>query len=217
MRPDEFLNELHLLPVVLRQRAESLQPYLRLNRCQPCRQINDAVHLALIAARYDELTSAALQLDAAEQLAQEHDKGPADGCRASGRHDDAGPGRGVIAQWSHATTDLTAATDASWKARNGGIAYVISDGRFGLRGRGSDHTDPTGPSRVLINELRAVEYLLSGFTTPPNHLTVLVDNTTALSYLRRWQRGTPPRCRPDTTFAHARPAPRQHSSASPPR
>ncbi len=189
MRPDEFMNELHLLPVVLRQRAEDLEPYLKLNRCQPCRQINDAVHLALIAARYDQLAAAAIQLNAAEYLAREHDKSPAASCRTSGSRDDSGRGRGVVTQWSHATADLTAATDASWKAGTGGIAYVISDGRFGLRGRGSDPTDPTGPSRVLINELRAVEYLLSGFTTPPSRLAVLVDNTTALSYLHRWQRG----------------------------
>nr|WP_240942596.1 RNase H family protein [Planosporangium thailandense] len=102
---------------------------------------------------------------------------------------DSARGRGTVARWSRTAADLVAATDASWKGRVGGIAYVVSDGHFGLRGRVTDRLDPTGPSRVLINELRAVEYLLSGFVTAPERLTVLVDSRNALSYLYRWQAG----------------------------
>ncbi|MEH0934247.1 ribonuclease HI [Micromonospora psammae] len=44
-------------------------------------------------------------------------------------------------------------------------------------------------SRVLINELRAVDFLLSAYDEAPAGLTVLLDSLTALRYLRRWQGG----------------------------
>jgi hypothetical protein len=187
MRTDEFTNSLPLLPEALRDRAEALRPYLSLNRCQRCREINDAVNLALIAARYDEFESAAHQIEVAEALTSDHDH-----LASSGRRDASARGRGLVARWMQTTADLVAATDASWKDKTGGIAYVISDGRFGLHGWPVKRMDPTGPSRVLINELRAVEYLLSGFATPPDRLTVLVDSIGALSYLHRWQAGDTP-------------------------
>nr|WP_240939655.1 RNase H family protein [Planosporangium flavigriseum] len=186
---DEFTNALPLLPEALRHRAEALRPYLTLNRCERCRQISDAVNLALIAARYDEVASAAHQLEAADALAADHDRLAAGGCRAGVRGGDSARGRSLVTRWAHTDADLVAATDASWKGRYGGIAYVVSDGHFGLRGRTTSRLDPTGPSRALINELRAVEYLLSGFVTPPDRLTVLVDSLSALSYLHRWQAG----------------------------
>ncbi|MEV1146522.1 hypothetical protein, partial [Micromonospora sp. NPDC049799] len=89
----------------------------------------------------------------------------------------------------HVGAPLVAATDASWKGRTGGIAYVVSDGHYGLRGRGTGPLDPTGVSRVLINELRAVDFLFAGYDAVPAGMTVLVDNLTALRYLRRWQAG----------------------------
>ncbi|MGC9671226.1 ribonuclease HI [Planosporangium sp. 12N6] len=189
MRLDEFATALPLLPEDLRDRAEALRPHLTLNRCTHCRQISDAVNLALMAARYDELASATRQLEAAEALAGAHDRLAAGGCRAGVRRDATARGRGVVTRWTRATTDLVAATDASWKGQVGGIAYVVSDGHFGLRGRRTGRLDPTGPSRAMINELRAVEYLLSGFVTAPDHLTVLVDSLGALTYLHRWQAG----------------------------
>ncbi|GII22720.1 ribonuclease HI [Planosporangium mesophilum] len=189
MRADEFTDALPLLPDALRDRAEALRPYLTRNRCERCRQISDAVQLALIVARYDEFESAAHQLEAAEALAGGHDRLASGTCRAGVRRDGSARGRGLVARWTHTTGDPVAATDASWKGRVGGIAYVVSDGHFGLRGRHAGRLDPTGPSRALINELRAVEYLLSGFVTPPERLTVLVDSLGALSYLHRWQEG----------------------------
>ncbi|GAB3808903.1 hypothetical protein [Micromonospora zhanjiangensis] len=64
---------------------------------------------------------------------------------------------GQVGRWARTTGPLVAATDASWKDRAGGYAYVVSDGRWGLRPRSTGPLDPTGPSRVLINELRAVD------------------------------------------------------------
>jgi ribonuclease HI len=189
MRLDEFTKALPLLPAALRDRTEALRPHLTLNRCQHCRQISDAVSLALIAARYDEFASATHEIEAAEALASDHDHIASGECRAGVRRWDTGRGRSVVARWTHAAADLVAATDASWKDRFGGIAYVVSDGHFGLRGRTTGRLDPTGPSRALINELRAVEFLLSGFVTPPDRLTVLVDSVGALSYVHRWQAG----------------------------
>ncbi len=100
---------------------------------------------------------------------------------------------------------LIAATDASYKARTAGIAYVISDGRWGLRQWAAQpRLDPTGPSRVLIAELRAVALLVEA-PAGPRAAGLLVDSVNAIKYLRAWQAGdaqrmpdvggTPPRCR----------------------
>ncbi|KXK60343.1 hypothetical protein AWW66_19410 [Micromonospora rosaria] len=182
MRADEFDEAVHLLPPDLYQRALPLRPYLPRTRCEQCVRIADSVELALLAARYEEARASAQLIAAAEELAAGH------------RHDTgdqvarAGPGRGLVARWAGVPAGLVAATDASWKRRAGGIGYVVSDGRYGLRGRRRDRLDPTGPSQVLVNELRAVEYLLSD-GVPPVGLTVLVDSLPALRLLHRWQRG----------------------------
>ncbi|BCL12394.1 hypothetical protein GCM10017556_01330 [Micromonospora sagamiensis] len=138
--------------------------------------------MAFTAARYDELTAAGELLDTAEGLAADHDVH-----RRTG--DDPGHGRGRVTRWAEASTPLMAATDASWKGRVGGIGYVVTDGRYGLRGRGTGRLDPTGPSRVLVNELRAVEFLLTAYDEPPVGLTVLVDSLGAVEWLHRWQAG----------------------------
>jgi ribonuclease HI len=85
---------------------------------------------------------------------------------------------------------LVAATDAGYKPRAGaGIAYIVSDGRFGLRRWVSDRwLDPTGPSAVLVAELRAVAYLMEHLRLPPSSL-LLIDSKVALGYLQTWQRG----------------------------
>ncbi|WBB80412.1 hypothetical protein O7606_03250 [Micromonospora sp. WMMD882] len=183
MRPDEFLRAARLFPAGQRQRATDLRAYLLDNDCAGCRPVADHVRAACEAARYDETAVAGDRLDAAERLAAGH---PAH--RRAG--DDPGRGRGHVARWAAAAaTPLVAATDASWKGRVGGIGYVVADGHYGLRGRGTGRLDPTGPSRVLVDELRAVEYLLSGYDDPPAGLTVLVDNLEAVKWLRRWQAG----------------------------
>ncbi|MFE9959160.1 ribonuclease HI [Micromonospora sp. NPDC005299] len=182
MRPDEFLRALHLLPAPLHARALPLRRYVHRTACADCQRIGDAVTLALTAAKYDELDSAGELLDSAERLAAGH------GTACRPQPDQEG-GRGRVGRWAAAFAPVVAATDASWKGRVGGIAYVVSDGHYGLRGRGTGRLDPTGASRVLINELRAVDFLLSAYDEAPAGMTVLVDSTVALRWLRRWQAG----------------------------
>lgn len=84
---------------------------------------------------------------------------------------------------------LVAATDAGYKSKAAGIAFVVSDGRWGLKHWvASPRLDPTGPARVLIMELRAVALLCEapGVRLPD---TVLIDSTNAISYLQSWQAG----------------------------
>ncbi|MEU8298951.1 RNase H family protein [Micromonospora sp. NPDC048909] len=180
MRPDEFLRALELLPAPLHNRALALRAYVKPRNCEPCTTAGDAVRLALTAALYDEFIEAAQLLDTAEQLAERHDLA----CRP-----EHAPGRGQVRRWAAASGPLIGATDASWKGRAGGIGYVASDGRYGLRSRRPGRVDPTGCSRVLVSELRAVEFLLTAYDTPPVGMTVLVDCMPALAYLHRWQRG----------------------------
>ncbi|MDZ5443409.1 RNase H family protein [Micromonospora sp. 4G57] len=180
MRSDEFLRALDLLPAPLHDRALALRGYVRLRRCETCQAVGDAVRLALTAVHYDELASATQLLDTAEQLATPHNLA----CRPEHQ-----PGRGQVRRWAATSAPLIAATDASWKGRAGGIGYVASDGRYGLRSRRPGRVDPTGFSRVLVSELRAVEFLLTAYDTPPVGMTVLVDSLPALRYLHRWQGG----------------------------
>ncbi|MER7418338.1 RNase H family protein [Micromonospora peucetia] len=182
MRPDEFLRALDLLPTPLHDRAMTLRGYARVTRCEDCQRIGNTVRLALTAARYDEIDSARHLLDTADQQAARHGST----CRPQ---PDQERGRGRVGRWATVPAALVAATDASWKGRAGGIGYVVSDGHYGLRGRGTDRMDPTGVSRVLINELRAVDFLLSAYDKAPAGLTVLLDSLTALRYLHRWQAG----------------------------
>jgi ribonuclease HI len=96
--------------------------------------------------------------------------------------------RGQVMRWAGGGT-LVAATDASWKRPYDGMGYVTSDGRWALRCRVPDHRDPTGPSKVLVSELRAVELLLADLGTDSRPVTVLVDSASARSFLHRWQAG----------------------------
>ncbi|MDW3846314.1 hypothetical protein NMK34_06805 [Micromonospora sp. BRA006-A] len=182
MRPDEFLHALHLLPPALHARALPLRGYVLGAACAECLRIGDAVAIALTAAHYDEIGSAEQLLDTATRLAAAH--GTA--CRPQPGQQ---RGRGRVGRWATAPAPVVAATDASWKGRGGGIAYVVSDGHYGLRGRGTGRLDPTGASRVLINELRAVDFLLSAYEQAPAGMTVLLDSIVALRWLRRWQTG----------------------------
>lgn len=192
MRPDELTQAQYLLPAPLWERAVALRHHLWRSRCEHCRQISDELELAVLAARYDELRSAEHLLQHAETLAARHGD-----CRPE-PHRPHTPGRcrphtsafrGMVGGWPGDGADLVAATDASWKDKAAGIAYVVSDGHFGLRGWPRTTLDPTGPSRVLINELRAVEFLLAGPAGRAPRLTVLVDSLAALTYLQRWRAG----------------------------
>ncbi|MEU8213755.1 RNase H family protein [Micromonospora sp. NPDC049044] len=185
MRPDEFLRALTQLPPTLHDRVLILRPYTRTTGCDACRSIGDAVHLALTAAHYDELNSAGELLDTAERLAAEHTEHTGH----TPPRPDQQRGRGRVLRWAQASGPLVAATDASWKGRDGGIGYVVSDGHYGLLGRGTGRLDPTGRSRVLVDELRAVDYLLADYDEVSAGLTVLLDSLTAVRYLHRWQAG----------------------------
>lgn len=208
LRPDEFDQALPLFPDALRERAGTLRPRLFGPQCPDCPDLTDPIQLAVAAARYDEYAGAEQLIAAAERLAAAHACPPSTAAATMARERSAG-GRGRVARWARYTEDLVAATDASWKRRCAGLGYVVTDGRFGLRGRPTDPLDPTGPSRVLINELRAVEFLLSGFAEPTERLTVLLDSRIALSYLRRWGAG-------DTTAMPAGYNLRPRSSGRPP-
>ncbi|TYB39736.1 hypothetical protein FXF50_04995 [Micromonospora sp. AP08] len=196
MRPDEFHRALDLLPAPLHDRAHALRTYVKPRPCEACQAVGDAVRLALTAAHYDEFGSAVQLLDTAEQLAARHqlacranlfaELGPEPAGAIGAAHD---PSRGQVRRWAGTPAPLIAATDASWKGRAGGIGYVVSDGRYGLRSRRPGRVDPTGCSRVLVSELRAVEFLLTAYDTPPARVTVLVDSLPALNYLHRWQAG----------------------------
>ncbi|MGC1213773.1 MAG: hypothetical protein WA890_21215 [Micromonospora sp.] len=96
---------------------------------------------------------------------------------------------GEVRRWADTSTPLIAATDAICRRRAGRHGYVVSDDRYGLRSRRPGRHDPTGCSRVLVSELRAVEFLVTAYDTPPFGMTVLVDSLPALKYLHRWQGG----------------------------
>lgn len=84
---------------------------------------------------------------------------------------------------------VVAATDAAYKSKLPAFGYVVSDGRWGLDRRrpGSARVDPTGPSVVLVAELRAVAFLMERQGDLPSLL--LLDSALALGYLRSWQSG----------------------------
>lgn len=146
---------------------------------------------ALPHPRAGRLVAAEQLIGTAEGLVRDHDHA------ASGRTDATRRAtfrrRDRVPRWADICGDLVAATDASFKHRTHGIGYVVSDGRFGLHGWPMNWLDPSGPARVLVDELRAVEFLLTGLTDQATRMTVLVDSAPALSYLWRWQTG-------DTSF-----------------
>jgi ribonuclease HI len=189
MRIDEFDECLDLLPEQFRERARALRPSLNRSGCDRCEKVADAVETALLAARYDELAHAERLIETAEGLAQHHDHAAVDRCRLDGNHRATFRRRDVVPEWEGASGELVAATDASWKHRTHGIGYVVSNGHFGLHGWPATWLDPSGPARVLVDELRAVEFLLSGLPDTATRMTVLIDSVPALTYLRRWQSG----------------------------
>lgn len=79
MHLNEFDQSLQLLPEPLRQRAAELRPYLSRTRCHRCREIADALELALMAARYDEVMAAEHLIGSAERLAGDHSHIPPPG------------------------------------------------------------------------------------------------------------------------------------------
>jgi hypothetical protein len=202
MRPGEYRAALSLLPLELVNRAVRLQRYvLRSVECGACREVGETARLALTAARFDDLPAAETLLSLAERRLGGSDH--LEGCRPVRSHPKptepmpTEPIRknrsrrsvhGQIARWA-GHRPLVAATDASWKRHSTGYGYLATDGRWGLRGWNSGRTDPSGPSKVLINELRAVELLIATIDDPSAELTLLIDSTSALAFLGRWQCG----------------------------
>jgi ribonuclease HI len=186
MRPDEARVLIALLPAEWRDRADVVrrQTY-RHGGCDRCHAAAEAMVLSLTAVRYDDLTVAKDLLDSAEQLLAGHSHG--EGGAKSDRNLLAGL-HGEVRGYRPGP-ELVAATDASWKGAAGGYAYVTSDGRWGLRSHSRYHLDPTGPSRALVNELRAVEFLLATVESPSLRITVLVDSAPALGFLAHWRTG----------------------------
>ena len=184
--------------------------YVKPRRCEACQAVGDAVRLALTAAHYDELGSAAQLLDTAEQLATA--PAPASPCAAGASE----PGRGQVRRWAETSAPLVAATDASWKGRAGGIGYVVSDGHYGLRSRGPGRSTRPACSRVLVSELRAVEFLLTAYDEAAGR-----HDGAAWTACRRCatcaagRAARPGRCPPATTCAPARWADSRPWSGSP--
>ncbi len=84
---------------------------------------------------------------------------------------------------------IIAATDAACKRRVASFGYVVSDGRWALEQHNyaDRRPHPTGPSAVLVAELRAVALLLE--RSPPLPAILLMDNALAIRFLHAWQRG----------------------------
>jgi ribonuclease HI len=191
MRFDEFHAALALLPQSLHDQALRLRSCAVHHRtCPLCLTARQVLYLVFSAAAYGEDAWAGALLGEAEHYL--HDGRHPPGCPL---HFQGRPGDGLLRTGIHGQArcrpggaPLVAATDASWKQGQGGLGYVVSDGHWGMRGWQGDRQDPTGRSKVLVNELRAVALLLS-VVDSTTELTLLVDSLPALRYLRRWQRG----------------------------
>ncbi|MCO5967498.1 RNase H family protein [Actinoallomurus soli] len=190
MQNDEFSRALRLLSPDLHARARRIRSrVLKAGSCPYCRIAARSLELALHAATFDEHHWAGVLVAEAEYYigVGHHPQGCPGGGRAPS--DSRWPGvHGDIRRWA-GTDPVIAATDASWKKGHGGLGYVTSTGRWGFRSRPEDRTDPTGRSKVLVNELRAVELLLSVLGEDASDLVLLVDSLSALTYLRSWQNG----------------------------
>lgn len=191
MRPDEFTRGLLLLAPDLRERADRLRSCVLCDDdCPYYRIAGRSLDLAFRAALFEQHDWASVLVAEAEYYAcAEHHSGSCPR-RARRSPPTMGPRRGVhrrITRWAD-TTPVIAATDASWKKGYGGLGYITTTGRWGLCGRPDDRDDPTGPAKVLVNELRAVDLLLSALGGVPG-LLLLVDSRWALAYLQAWQSG----------------------------
>jgi ribonuclease HI len=189
MQYDEFSRSLRLLAPDLHERARRIRScVLRAGDCPYCRIAERSLELAFRAATFDQHDWARVLVAEAEHYVGVglHPRG----CLSNGRTQPEKrlPGvHGDIERWT-GTGPVIAATDASWKKGHGGLGYLTSTGRWGFRSRPEDRTDPTGRSKVLVNELRAVELLLSALGEV-SELVLLIDSLSALTYLRSWQNG----------------------------
>lgn len=186
----EFDDAQARMPAALAPRTQSMRACAtRALGCPCCGVARRLLRLCFAAARRGDTGIAGMLVDEAEhylgtgahpvgcpQLAPPaaRDRWPAVRGRVSARRDRPGT--------------LVAATDTSVRGGAYGIGYVVDDGRWGMHGRPFRHQDPTGPSTVLVGELRAVGLLLDHAADAPD-LLLLVDSLPALRYLRAWRRG----------------------------
>lgn len=180
MAPDEFDACAECLPPELAERILALRRYVVYAPGGPRRRsVAEAVSLAFDAAYVGDLAASAEMVACAEERnatisAQRTTR------LLQGHH-------GTVRRWAD-TAPLVAATDASVKGSCAGMGYVTSDGRWGMRSWRQRGDDPSGPSRVIVQELRAVALLLR-VLAPQARTVLLVDSAPARHYLRVWQRG----------------------------
>lgn len=200
MTAAQFRSLLAHVPEPLTVRVVRLQRYALVPLdCAGCQEVGVLLKLTLSAARAGDLPAAESVLGLAERTLQGpagHDHRPTS--PPVSRISRPRPARvapeaprpalaGQVARWT-GTRPLVAATDASWKHGHGGMGFLTTDGRWGLGRWKAGPQDPTGPSKIIITELRAVQLLLSS-VEPRLEMTVLLDSLPALSFLRRWQAG----------------------------
>ncbi|WP_433542032.1 ribonuclease HI (plasmid) [Streptosporangium sandarakinum] len=178
------------LPTDLRDRVQAMRDYtLAWRACPSCRRIRDLVWLAFDAAFVGDQAAAQEMIEQAELVAAA-ERDSAD-CVSQPRN----PGRSSRrVPGFDRPGPLVAATDAAHVGACSGMGYLVSDGRWGMRRRFGNGTrylpDPTGPSKVLVAELRAVALMLDELGDDAARLSLLlVDSTTAIGYLRGWKSG----------------------------
>ncbi|MER5421120.1 hypothetical protein [Streptosporangium roseum] len=160
------------LPTDLRDRVQPMRDCALARRaCPSCRQISDLVWLAFDAAFVGDQGATLRAVEQAELVASQHESG---GC--AGQQ----PRRKRISRrvpgFDRPGAGLVAATDAAHLGTCSGMGYVTSDGGGMQRrtGNGTQYlSDPTGPSKLLIAELRA-----AGDVTPDVPLIIRVSGLT---------------------------------------
>ncbi|MEV5411024.1 RNase H family protein [Thermopolyspora sp. NPDC052614] len=182
----DFESSLTLLPAEQGRRVQTLREHALTRRdCPRCTRLQELVWLVFDAAYAGDLDAAEKTLTAAEAMA------------AEGGHDDvcvAPPSdlSGRVAGFDTGGA-LFGASDAADDRRSGGLGFVTSDGRWGfkrwVKRSATPLLDPSGPSRVLVGELRAVWLMLQAFGEDAERATLLLDSTGAIAYLRAWQSG----------------------------
>jgi ribonuclease HI len=103
---------------------------------------------------------------------------------------------GQVPQFTSVPGPVVAATDASLDngSRTGGLAYITSNGYWGIQRCTWPAGDPAGSDlgHIEILELRAVAELLTSAGGQARPLAlVLVDSSAALRYLKAWRDGGP--------------------------
>ncbi len=194
--PREFDSCLSLLPETLRDRVIKLRrrALADTGQCDPCKQAQQSIWLSFDAAFLGDHAAAQQLVEQAETeaVSDRH-------LSSCARHLSAtAPSQAQPRQVPGFTGlgPLVAATDAAYKQRRGGFGYLVTDGRWGMRtwsaprDQVSAVLEPTGASKVLVSELRAVALLLDRLGPNGGQLTrLLMDSTTAIGYLRSWQDG----------------------------